>query len=171
MCVLGKKDIHFVMTNEITIPLREVFNEMLKEILLKDVGLMTYEVDVWLPTYTNILALLNLCNKPQWSWVLRKEESNEILKNLFIHFVESLYKIYFKRESNTIMFNFATLSRSLNPSYKLYFSIKILELTERLIQNPISRFLLYLTCCVNIVNVSIELVNQGKKSAILGMFS
>lgn len=94
-----------------------------------------------------------------------------MLKNLFVTFVESLYKTYFKRESNTIMFNFATLSRTLNPSYKLYFSMKILELTERLIQNPISRFLLYLTCFVNIVNVSIDLLESGKKSAILGMFN
>lgn len=63
MAVLGKKDIHFVMTNEIAVPLKEVFNELVREILMKDVGLMTYEVDVWLPTYTNILSLLNICNK------------------------------------------------------------------------------------------------------------
>lgn len=64
LCILGKKDIHFIMTQNVAIPLREMFNDIVKEILLKDVGLMTYEVDVWLPTYTNILALLNLCNKP-----------------------------------------------------------------------------------------------------------
>jgi len=167
---IGKKDLQFVMQGNVTIPVKSIVQNLFHETLLRDLDFQSYELDVWLPTYTNLFKLLNIINKPQWKWMIKQEEKCEIVRKMFAVFSQNIQKVYYKRDLNILLLNFANLTQYQNNSNRLTQSMKILEYAEKFVQNSIDRLLLYLISLLNIVNVSLELVEDGKKSVIFGLF-
>ena len=167
---VGKKNINFVMHGNVTMPITLMIHNLMDDILLKDLSFHSYELDVWIPTYNNVFKVLNIANKSQWQWIIKPEERSEIVKKMFAQLSESLKKISYKRDLNILLLNFNNLAQYQNKSYCLAQSMKILEYGEKYVQNSIDRFLLYLISLISIVKVSIDLVNEGKKSVIFGMF-
>jgi len=166
----GKKDLQLVMHGNVTIPIKVIVKNLIEETLLKDLDFQSYELDVWVPTYMNLFKILSLTNTSEWSWVIKYEEKCEILKRMFTTFSENLRKISYKRDLNLVLLNFANFTQHQNNSYRLTQSMKILEFGEKYIYNSIDRLLLYLISLISIVRVSLELVEEGKKSAIFGLF-
>ena len=162
LVILGKKNLNLNMEGSQNISLRSIFKEIIYDYLLKHLKMDTCEFDLIIPTLQNIFTLLNITYKSEWSWLIIDNEKSEILKSSLMYFSNILKKISYKRELNHLILNFMVLSRYINDSYKLLFSIKIIEIVSvnNSVQNVIDKYLLYFLSFTNIITISLNLLNN-----------